>query len=58
MADEQPIADDEPRPLSDEEAKARRKRNIAIGLGIVGFIAVIYLTTILRYVQNNSMGAS
>jgi hypothetical protein len=28
--------------------KAQRKRNIAIGLGLVGFIVIVYLVTVLR----------
>jgi|GEM_PF-927957 len=28
--------------------KAQRKRNIAIGLGLVGFIIIVYLVTVLR----------
>ena len=58
MADDDyrdPIEDD-PAPLSDEEVKARRKRSIAIALGIAAFIAIVYLTTIFRYAANNAAG--
>lgn len=42
--------------LTPEEAKARRKRNIAIALGVLAFIAIVYLTTILRYAANIEAG--
>ena len=42
--------------LSPEEAKARRKRNIAIAFGVLGFIVIVYLTTILRYAANIEAG--
>ncbi|NBB15964.1 hypothetical protein GVN21_11415 [Caulobacter sp. SLTY] len=29
-------------------AKARRNRNIAIALGLVGFIVLVYLVTVMR----------
>ena len=53
MADEykDPI-EDAPAPLSAEEVKARRNRNIAIALGVAAFIIIVYLTTILRYAAN------
>lgn len=36
------------RPLSDAEAKSRRARNVAIGLVLVAFIALIYAVTLAR----------
>lgn len=36
------------RPLSDREAKSRRARNVAIGLVLVAFIALIYAVTLAR----------
>jgi hypothetical protein len=39
-----------PQPPADPKAfaKARRNRNIAIALGLVGFIVLVYLVTVLR----------
>lgn len=37
---------------SPEEVKRRGKRNLAIALGIVGFIVLVYSITLLRISQN------
>lgn len=38
--------------LSPEEKKARKRRSIAIALGVVAFVALVYLITMLRLAQN------
>jgi len=43
---------------SDDEVKARGRRNIAIALAVVGFAALIYLTTFFRLSQNIGAGAA
>lgn len=42
---------------SDEEVKARGRRNAAIALAVVGFAVLIYLTTFFRLSQNIGAGA-
>ena len=32
----------------DAAARARRGRNIAIGIGLVGFVVLVYLVTVFR----------
>ncbi|MGV6820491.1 MAG: protoheme IX farnesyltransferase [Parvularcula sp.] len=38
--------------LSAEETEARNKRNLAVALGIVAFIVLVFGTTVLRLAQN------
>ena len=33
-------------------AKARRRRSLAIALGLVAFMAIVFVTTAVRLVQN------
>ncbi len=40
--------------LTPEELRARKRRNVWIALGLVGFIALVFLTTILRLQQNQA----
>ena len=42
--------------LSPEEEKARNKRNRAIALGVLGFMALIFMITVLRISQNLAAG--
>ncbi|MFN9927410.1 MAG: hypothetical protein ACK53I_10790 [Phenylobacterium sp.] len=42
----------EPRREDSDAARARRGRNIAIALGLVAFVIIVYLVTVVR------MGAS
>ncbi|NWG72305.1 MAG: hypothetical protein HXY23_11940 [Parvularculaceae bacterium] len=44
--------------MSDDELarKQRRRRNIAIGLGVAGFVLIVYLVTILRMQANLAAG--
>ena len=37
---------------SPEAAKARRRRNVAIALALVGFIVLVFLVTIIRLGAN------
>lgn len=37
-----------PRPLTPEEAKSRRSRNVAIALGIVFLIVLFYVVTVTK----------
>lgn len=39
--------------LTDEQARARKRRNVAIALGLLGFIALVYLVTLSRMSANN-----
>lgn len=39
--------------LSDEQVRARKRRNVAIALGLLAFIALIYLVTVSRMNANN-----
>ena len=34
--------------MTPEELKQRKRRNIAIALGVVAFIVLVYLVTVLR----------
>ncbi|MEM9232992.1 MAG: protoheme IX farnesyltransferase [Pseudomonadota bacterium] len=43
-------------PLTDAEVEARSKRNMFIALGVTGFVIVVFLTTVLRLVQNIEAG--
>lgn len=43
--------------LSPEEETARKRRNFMIGLGLVAFIALIFLTTMVRMSSNYNAGA-
>ena len=38
--------------MTPEEEKARHRRNLLLALGVVTFIALVYLTTLLRMAQN------
>ena len=38
--------------LTDEQIAARKKRNIAIALSLVGFMVVVFLVTVTRLSQN------
>ena len=38
--------------LTPEELKARKSRNIAIALGLVAFMALVFVTTLLRLQAN------
>ena len=42
----------EPRPVD----RARRRRSLAIALGLVAFIVVVYLVTMVRMTQNTRAG--
>ena len=62
MADETPkpdliearegLATGEHHEVTPEEQKARKRRNMAIALGVVTFIVLVYSTTLLRLTQN------
>ena len=39
--------------LSDEQVRARKRRNIAIALGLLAFIALVYMVTVSRMHANN-----
>ncbi|MEM9810074.1 MAG: protoheme IX farnesyltransferase [Pseudomonadota bacterium] len=63
MADDSKIAPDEAgegiftgemHTPSSEERKARGRRNVAIALAVVGFVVLIYLTTVFRLMDNVS----
>lgn len=38
--------------LTDEQVRARKRRNVAIALGLIGFIVLVFLTTVLNLRRN------
>ncbi|WOI53979.1 protoheme IX farnesyltransferase [Parvularcula sp. LCG005] len=38
--------------MTPEEKKARARRNIAIAVGVLAFVVIVYSTTLLRMTQN------
>ena len=44
--------------LTDEQQAARKKRNVAIAIGLVAFMAIIMIVTVLRISQNIASGAA
>ncbi|MET4685328.1 hypothetical protein [Brevundimonas faecalis] len=40
--------------LTDEQVRARKRRNVAIALGLLAFIAVVYLITVSRMHANTT----
>lgn len=43
--------------LTAEQEKARKRRNIYIALGLVGFMVAVFLITVVRLGQNVAGGA-
>ncbi|MBR9826858.1 MAG: protoheme IX farnesyltransferase [Alphaproteobacteria bacterium] len=43
--------------LSPEEEAARKKRNVAIALSLVGFMVVVFLITVVQLSNNIANGA-
>ena len=39
--------------LTDDQVRARKRRNIAIALGLLAFIGVVYLITVTRMYNNS-----
>lgn len=44
--------------LSPEEKAARTRRNRAIALGLLAFVGLIFLTTVLRLTHNYNSGGA
>lgn len=42
--------------LTPEQEKARKRRNVAIALGLVAFIVLIFLVTVVRMSSNYNAG--
>ena len=42
--------------LTPEELRARKRRNIALALGLVAFIVLVFVTTVLRLHANIGAG--
>lgn len=38
--------------LTDEQVRARKRRNVAIALGLIGFIVLVFLTTVMNLRRN------
>ena len=38
--------------LTDEQVRARKRRNVAIALGLVGFIALVFVVTVVNLQRN------
>ena len=49
MASEAQMTQEPPVTLSDQQKRARRLRNIAIGLSLFGLVATFYLATIVKF---------
>jgi len=45
----------EVRPLTEEEAKARGRRNIWLALALVAFVVMVLAVTVVRLSQNAGM---
>jgi len=45
----------EVRPLTEEEAKARGRRNIWLAIALVAFVAMVLAITVIRLSQNTGM---
>jgi len=39
---------EQPKPMTPDEAKARSGRNMAIAIGLVAFVALVFVITIAR----------
>lgn len=52
------VATGEMHQPSDEEVKARDRRNVAIALGVVAFVVLVFLTTFLRLSENIANGGA
>lgn len=48
MTEPDPLAEPGPAPRDETAVRARRGRNIAIALGLIGFVVLVYLVTIFR----------
>ncbi len=38
--------------LTDEQVRARKRRNVAIALGLVGFIVLVFIVTVVNLQRN------
>ncbi|MFK0298173.1 hypothetical protein ACIQTU_03040 [Brevundimonas sp. NPDC090276] len=38
--------------LTDEQVRARKRRNVAIALGLVGFIVLVFVVTVVNLQRN------
>ena len=38
-----------PRPLTEQEARSRRARNLAIGFGLGALVVLFYAVTVVKY---------
>ena len=52
------MADDfeTPRPLTPEEAKQQKSRNLAIGLSLGAFVVIVFVVTMLKLAANAPQG--
>ena len=41
----------------DPATKARQRRNVAIGLALAAFVALVFVVTMVRLAQNSQAGA-
>lgn len=48
MKEPEPLAEPTSAPRDEKAVRARRGRNIAIALGLIGFAVIVYLVTIFR----------
>jgi hypothetical protein len=48
MTEPEPLAEPSSAPRNEAAVRARRGRNIAIALGLIGFAVIVYLVTIFR----------
>jgi len=43
--------------VTEAELTARKRRNVAIGLALVAFVALVFVVTMVRLAQNSAAGA-
>ncbi|MBL4595280.1 MAG: hypothetical protein JKX99_01750 [Robiginitomaculum sp.] len=44
--------------LTEEQKKARNQRSIAIGLGLLAFVVVVFVVTVIRKIQEQGLDVS
>ncbi|MHA6288966.1 protoheme IX farnesyltransferase [Maricaulis sp. CAU 1757] len=44
--------------LTPEQERARKRRNVYIALGLLGFMVVVFLVTVVRLTQNIAAGGA
>jgi hypothetical protein len=58
MTDPQDHRQTEPAPLTPEQEAARKRRNVWIFWALIGFIVLIFVTTVVRLTRNVATGGA